>query len=397
MVLILPLLTRLYSPEDFQILAVFVAILSLVTVVSCLRLNIAIPLPEDDQTAAALLVLSIGASVLFTATSAVFVMWSAEALADLLGEPAIARYLLLVPAGIFFASSYTALQYWASRKKRFGLITRTRISRALAGAGTQLGYGAFAPGPFGLILGQILYMGMGTIRLAVVTWSDDRKNFANLDRRKVTGTLHEYRRFPLLSVPEALFDSAGIQVSILLIAAYSANPEAGYMMLAMQVLGAPMALIGGAVAQVYLAEAPESLRRRELSQLTRKTIGSMLRIGGPVLGVVGILAPFLFPPIFGQEWARAGSIVAMLAPSFLLQFLVSPVSMVLHVTGNVLTAMLLQAFGLVLRVGFVLAAASISPSWIVEAYAGSSIIYYLAYLAIVLLLLRRTQAASTQM
>jgi O-antigen/teichoic acid export membrane protein len=161
------------------------------------------------------------------------------------------------------------------------------------------------------------------------------------------------------------------------------------MMLAMQVLGAPMALIGGAVAQVYLAEAPERLRRNELRHLTQRTIWSMLRIGGPVLGATGALAPLIFSPVFGPEWGRAGNIVAMLAPSFLLQFLVSPVSMVLHVTGNVLTAMLLQGFGFVLRAGIVLVAAIFAPEWIVEAYAGTSVLYYLAYIVIVLLLIRK--------
>jgi O-antigen/teichoic acid export membrane protein len=389
MVLILPLLTRLYSPEDFELLAIFAAILGLVTVVSCLRLNIAIPLPEDDRTAAALLVLSIGAVALFTVAAIVTVTWFDDTVIEAVGKPRIGPYLWLVPVGVFLASSYTALQYWASRRKKFSLITRTRISRALTGAGTQLGFGMFAAGPLGLILGQILYMGMGTIRLALDTWFEDREYFVRFDPTKLRSTLCAYRRFPLLSVPEALFNSAGIQVSILLIAAYSVGPEAGFTMLAMQVLGAPMALIGGAVAQVYLAEAPEKLRRQELSPFTRKAIGSMMRVGGPILAAIGILSPLLFSPIFGPEWERAGTIVAMLAPSFLLQFLVSPVSMVLHVTGNVLTAMLMQAFGFVLRAGVVLVVAIVAPEWIVEAYAGASVSFYFAYLAIVLALLRR--------
>lgn len=389
MVLILPLLTRLYSPDDFELLAVFLALLSLVTVISCLRLNIAIPIPERDESAAALLVLAICASLLFTVAACIAIALWGGAIPDLVGIPRLETFVWLLPVAIFLASSYTALQYWASRKKRFGLITRTRITRAIAGAGTQVGFGFLSSGPFGLILGQILYAGMGSLRLAAVTWRQDRGNFEQLSFSALRSVLREYRRFPMLSVPEAMFDSAGIQVSILLIAALAAGPEAGFLMLAMQVLGAPMGLIGGAVAQVYLAEAPERLRQNELSQMTRRTIGSMLRVGLPVLGAMGVLAPFLFSPIFGQEWERAGIIVAMLAPSFLLQFLVSPVSMVLHVTGNVMTAMLLQAFGFLIRAGAVLGAAFLAPEWIVEAYAGSSVVYYVAYLAVVLLLLGR--------
>ena len=390
MVLILPALTRLYSPADFEILAIYVALLSLINVISCLRLNIAIPLPESDRKAASLTALSVGSAVIISLVAALAITQFGDDLVRLLGKPQIAPYLWVIPVGTLFASVYMALQYWTSRKKRFGIITRTRISRSVAGATTQVGLGALAVGPIGLLVGQVIYTGMGSFRLAANAWSEDQRHFSQLNRRDLLSVLREYRRFPLLSVPEALFDSAGIQASILLIAAYSVGPEAGFMMLAMQVLGAPMALIGGAVAQVYLADASERMRQEELAKFTMKTIWSMLRLGGPILAATGVLAPFLFAPVFGSDWARAGEIVAMLSPSFLLQFLVSPVSMVLHVTGNVLTAMLLQAFGLALRAGAVFAAAAIAPAWIVESYAVSSLVYYVAYLVIVLLLIRRS-------
>lgn len=390
MVAVLPLLTRLYSPADFEVLALFTASLSLVTVVSCLRLNIAIPLPDQEQIAATLLVLSLAAASIFSALGLLAVTVFGGMITELLGEPAIAPYLWLLPIGILMSSAYTALQYWASRKKRFTLITKTRVVRALTGAGAQVGVGVISPTPLGLITGQVLYTGMGSVRLAIDVYLQDRRSFSGLRLSSVKAALTEYRRFPLLSVPEALFDSSGIQVPILIIASYSIGPEAGFMVLAMQVLGAPIALIGGAVSQVYLAEAPDRLRHNQLSRLTRRTVWTLFRLGGPLIGIAAVLAPFVFPVIFGAEWTRAGYIVSMLAPSFLLQFIVAPVSMVLHVTGNVLTAVALQAFGFVLRVGAVSVAAGGAQEWLVEVFAISSAVYYLVYLLVVV---RISQAA----
>lgn len=51
-VLAAPLLTRLYSPDDFGLLAVYASLLSLIMVVSSLRYKLAIRLPEDDGEAA---------------------------------------------------------------------------------------------------------------------------------------------------------------------------------------------------------------------------------------------------------------------------------------------------------------------------------------------------------
>ena len=58
-VLALPLITRLYTPEDFSVLAVFSSIVAIVSVAACLRLEIAIPLPETDEDAANLLALAL--------------------------------------------------------------------------------------------------------------------------------------------------------------------------------------------------------------------------------------------------------------------------------------------------------------------------------------------------
>ena len=58
-VLALPLLTRLYTPDDFSVLAVYAAVLGISSVVACLRLEIAIPMPEDEGTAINLMLLGL--------------------------------------------------------------------------------------------------------------------------------------------------------------------------------------------------------------------------------------------------------------------------------------------------------------------------------------------------
>ena len=145
-----------------------------------------------------------------------------------------------------------------------------------------------------------------------------------------------------------------------------------------------MGLIGSSVAQVYLAEAPERLRAGTLGRFTRRTMMALLKAGGPPLLLVGAASPFLFGPIFGAEWSRAGVLVAWMTPWFILQFVASPVSVVLHVTGHLGIAMILQAAGLALRVGGVLGAMVWAPDWIVESYAVSGAVFYGVYLWIVI-------------
>src|SRR3954453_22581149 len=57
--LMLPVLTRLYTPQDFSLLAVLTSAIAIVSVAACLRFDMAIPLPEQDAEAANVLGLAI--------------------------------------------------------------------------------------------------------------------------------------------------------------------------------------------------------------------------------------------------------------------------------------------------------------------------------------------------
>jgi O-antigen/teichoic acid export membrane protein len=389
MALSLPVLTRLYTPADFALLAVYMAILGLLSVIACLRLNLAIPLPEQDEHAMDLVALSLAAAACFGLCLGLLVMADAKAVAGLLRQPGIQPYLWMIPVGVFLAASYNALQYWATRKQRFGLITRTRMARAVGGAGTQLGFGFAQPAPFGLLLGHLLYSGLGVVGLWRSLWKQDRELLKAVSFHSAHRTLSTYRRFPMFSVPEALFNTGGIQLPVLVIAAVAAGPEAGFLVLAMQVMGVPMGLLGSSIAQVYLAEAPRRLREGSLGPFTRSTILGLLKIGGLPIAFLGAAAPFLFPIVFGGDWARAGVLVAWMTPWFVLQFVTSPISVVLHVTGNVIAAMFLQAFGLLLRLGLVLAAAFVANDWVAEVYAISGMLFYAVYMIVIRKVLAR--------
>ena len=57
-VFVTPILSRLYSPSDFGVLAIYAALLSILGTFTSLSYHLAIPLPEEDASAINLLVLS---------------------------------------------------------------------------------------------------------------------------------------------------------------------------------------------------------------------------------------------------------------------------------------------------------------------------------------------------
>lgn len=391
--LALPLLTRIYSPEEFGLLAVFTALLGMISVIASLRYAIAIPLPESDQSAANLLAVALLCVVATTIAVTAAIFFLGPQLASLMEAPSLAKFLWLLPIAIAATGAYNVFQYWATRKKAFTRIARTRVEQSIGGVSTQLLMGWAGMGALGLIVGQIVSNGAGFLGLARRAFSEDRTAFQGVGIVAMKNVAKEYDRFPKYSTFEALTNSAGIQLPVILIASLTGGAEVGYVMLAMRTMQAPMGLIGASISQVYFSRAVEEHRNGRLGDFTASTIGGLAKIGVGPLTFVGIIAPSVFGLIFGNDWQRAGELVSWMTPWFVLQFLVSPVSMSLHVTNNQRKALALQIIGLLLRVLTVVAAGKVmAGQFVPEVFAISGFLFYFLYFMVVCRVTKVTSA-----
>lgn len=391
----LPIVTRLYSPNDFAILALVTAITSIIAVAASLRFDIAIPIAEEDEEAINILALAMFSSVVVSAILAVIAYILSDQIVLLLGRPDFRPYVWAVPIAVFFSSAFSTLQNWFVRQKSFRKIAETKITQAGSAAVAQLGLGLVNPSPTGLLLGFVINSGAGCLGLGYRLLRADMSLIRLVSGSRMSAAFFRHIRFPKFSAPEASLNSASIFLPLVLISSLTSGPEAGFIILAMQVMQAPMSLIGSAIAQVYLSRAPEELRAGTLGDFTATIFGGLLRSGvGPII-FAGLVAPTAFAVVFGAEWTRAGQLVMWMTPWFATQFLASPISMALHVTGHQPTALALQLFGLILRAGAVMAAAKFDPAWLGEVYALSGFVFYGIYLLTVLRLsgCRREQAA----
>lgn len=375
--LALPLLTRLYTPAEFSVLAVYASLLAILSVGACLRFEIAIPVPELPEEAARLLVLALTVSVLLSGLVACAVLAVPEWIANQLGTPALAPWLWLLPLGMWLASSGAAVQYWATRHARFREIANARVAQSAGGAATQAALGMAGTGPGGLLLGHLVSASGALAILAGVAWRDTSTTLRSTTWRLLRQTFRTYVAYPRYSTPDALANALAAHLPIVVIASLALGPEAGYLVLAMKLMAMPIALFGGAVAQVFLSRAPAARREGRLDTLTSQVLSRLLRTGtGPLL-CAGLAAPPLFELVFGPEWRRSGDLVAWMTPWFVLQMLSSPVSMVMQVAERHRTMLLINLAGLVLRTGAVCLAFLLAPGFASESYAISGCVFYL--------------------
>jgi O-antigen/teichoic acid export membrane protein len=378
--LALPVLTRLYSPHDFQVVAVYSAALAILAVACCGRLEIAIPIARRDSEAANLLALAMLFAVATALLATIAILAAGSQIARAIGWDANLSYLWLFPAGILMSGSYAAAQYWATRRRYFRDIARTRVTQVAAGLAVQLGLGAIKVAPLGLLLGSLLMSAAGSFRLWWIALKDDRAAMASVRPARMRAAFRRFRRFPIYSVPEALANTAGVQLPMILIASLVAGPEAGFLFLAMRAVGSPISLVGNAIGQAYLAHASEAQAEGTLAELTTKVVAGLARVGvGPLL-FMGLVAPGLFGFAFGREWVRAGELVSWMTAWSIFRLLSSPVSMVMHVRMAQRAMLLLTIFGLVVRLAAVVLAGWFWNSATSETFAvGSGIFYAVCY------------------
>lgn len=382
--LFLPILTRLYTPEDYSILGVYVAIVSILAVVSCLRFDIAIPIPKEDGDGKALLLLSLISNSIFFVLLYVLLLVIYPFIQSYKVVQQLSYWIWLIPLGVYLSGLYSALQFWASRRKRFKDIAQTRMTQAISGNTTSLAIGYAFGGFWGLILGQILSFSGGLLKLAISA----KKDLNLVESSSKKATFVKYSNFPKYSTFEALTNTSAIQLPLIIIASFLVGPEVGLLMMAMKIMGIPMGLIGSAVAQVYVSEAPRYYENKQLLSYTQEILKKLLKIIIIPFLILFIVSPYIFGFILGEAWSSIGYYIAAMIPWYFMQILSSPVSMSLHIVGKQKVALFLQIFGLIFRVLLLFLIAQFSLDLIVYYYIFSGFAFYLIYMIVIMISLK---------
>ena len=388
MLIAAPLLTRLYSPEDFGLLAVFTALMSITGIIVTLRYHMAIPLPKDEKEAAHIVVLSMLVVLCMTFLSSLIVHFFKIPITRMFNLPDLADYLWLLPMGVLLLGMYDVFNYWAIRAKSFPAIARTRIAKSFGTLAVQLG--GFGLGPLALLLGQIVGLALGSASLAAMSIRNNRAVFRMVQLKGIRIAANRYRRFPLYSTWGGIFNTVGLQLPPLMFAALFNPAVAGLYALAHRALAMPMSLVGTSIADVFFSEAATARRDGKLSELVDQIHKKLVQIAMPPTLLLLVVAPDLFHMIFGDAWRQAGEVARWLAPMLYIQFIISPLSRIFIVLERQAQGTILQAVLLFSRITAVAIGAWLGDFLMaVIIYGAASAMCYLLYLIFIVLICKQ--------
>ena len=116
----------------------------------------------------------------------------------------------------------------------------------------------------------------------------------------------------------------------MLISSYSVA-ALGQFNMAWMALQAPVALIAGALSQVYLPRLSDT-PPGDMTRVVVRVGGTALGLSIPVFALLAWISPWLFPFVFGARWEAAGYFARSLAPWLALTVATSPLSNVFVAT-----------------------------------------------------------------
>lgn len=327
-----PLLTRIYSPENFGIFALFLAVTSVMSVVATGRYEQVVMLPQRDEDAVQVVALSVMVASLFSLCLFVPIALSGQQIAGLLKNPKLDVWLYLIPFSVFLMGVYNTAINWLNRRKQFKTIGTNRVIQSSLIAAGQLLL-SFSGGAAGLMAG---FVGGWLAVTALAARAFDHGSYRfSLD--SIAAQARRYKDYPLYSAPGALLDCASVQVPVFMLAFGFEPAIAGYFSLATRAISAPLSIISSSVGQVYfqkvsvlIYEEPKRIRT-EIFLTAKKLALISLCIFLPLF----FMGSDIFGYLFGAKWHRAGEYVEIIAPALMVRFVVSPLSAVLLATGDV--------------------------------------------------------------
>lgn len=350
-----PLLTRLYTPGDFGLLAVFGGLLAIITLVASLRYELAIPIAENDKEAAHVVVLCLLITVMVATLSGLVFFFFGTDIADALKVAVLSNYFWLIPLGVVLTGMYQIFTHWAIRTKSFKAIAHTKWNQAVLMVGVQLA--AYKLGAFALLLGQLAGQGGGAARLGASALRC--REFRHIELGAVREAARRYRRFPIFSTWSGLMNTTSAQLPAVAFAAVFGATAAGLYLLTYRVLVAPTSLVGGAIGNVFFSHASDANRDRSLDSLVSSVYTKLIQLAlGPTLLVVAA-GPMLFEIVFGENWRAGGELARWMAPWILLSFIYSPLSTVFDVLERQGLEAALQSTLLVVRIAAIVIGASV--------------------------------------
>ena len=310
--LVYPLLTRLYTPADFGLLYIFTSIAGVLVLLGTAGYQFAIPLPRDDKDGAA----CFHAGLLCLAPLLVLLVMAipfSAAIAGWFGSTELAAWLPLMPLYVGLLCLWNLLNWWYTRCRQFGSVSRYQLSNSLLNAALKLLLG-WLKVPHGLMAATVSVPPL-SVGLNMLAGRRHLRSLMSWDGLRCRSMLAAYRNFPLFTLPQSLINQFFGNLPAWLLAPHFGQGALGLWSMALMLGFTPINTVCNSIYQVLFADVSKRVNNRELVKhlfvrLEKWALGITL----PLFAALYFVLPTLTGWLLGEEWGEAGRYIRWFLP-----------------------------------------------------------------------------------
>lgn len=333
-----PILTRLFTPEEFGVYGLIVAMMMILAVFATLRLELLIPTvtsPSDGLRLMQLMFLTSSAVGLFVLAIIAVFQSELEILLSLPSDGAGALYCL--PVLLISLSVFSGFRGWCVRQGNFSQIGTAQVIRSggMVAASILLGLVGLFKIP-GLALGVGHAIGQIISPLVLLRSLSDhhRRVLLTISWPKVWAVVKSNSKTISAIFTSQLFAAAHGRIPILVIAACYGPVQAGFYALSERVVGAPTALVSRSIGDVFRNRAAKAFRSgKSFHGLLLNVVGLTFLLSIVPFTIVLLVLPSQMATIFGAGWEPAGFTIMMLSISAAVGFVTTAVDSTAVIVG----------------------------------------------------------------
>lgn len=325
--LALPILTALYTPEQFGLYSNIVAISSILLVVSMgryeqVQLQISDNLKKCVIVEICFFLLLISVSLMFFCS--IFINSNNK--------------LMIIPSLVFIYGMFFLCEKKLNSDEKYKEMSVQKILRSFIEVVVSIVLAFTLSYEFGLVAGLISGLILSSLfALFKLDYKYTKSSFS-----LYLLTLKEFRQFPLFNMPHAVIGSLVSYLPIILIPIFYDNETLGYYALGMKVVQTPVSLLA---ASLYSVLTPVIARSRDKSECLfvklKKIMGLQILIG-IMICIFILLSDSLFITIFGENWSDAYDFILYMLPYTIMTLIVMPYSSITNIYFKQKTALFFE-------------------------------------------------------
>ena len=321
-ILISPIMTRIYSPEEIGVFTLVTSIIGIFGPILSLRYESMIVPEEDNLDTYSLIVVSTFICIILSIITTIgyglyFFLIKNMGLISFITSFFI--LLLLIITGLL-----NILIAYNNKLKEYKLMTSVYILRTAFQNAFLILFGCMGLGSMGLLSSNLIgnFAGVKRQSLSLQKNLTEIKQLTMSDLRRV---LVKYKKQAILSTPAYFLNSFSYSSLNLFIENLFGTAILGYYSISYRILGMPLTVVSSNVSKVFFENAAKEYNDYgEITKSLHRTCLFLLPLA--ILLFIGLyISSYFFPLIFGSDWVEAGTYIRILAPLFSIKLIASTI------------------------------------------------------------------------